>query len=98
MKTELMANNTSYSIAKLFKFLIVVLSILLSGCSAIKNGLYETAIGYELWRAGLEAKTLDWEGKPISYLENNDDGYKETIVMIHGYAANKENWSVLPLI
>ena len=84
--------NISSSISQLFKFLVVLLFILLSGCSTIKHSLYDMALGYELWRAGLEAKTLDWEGKPISFLENSNDGSKETIVMIHGYAANKENW------
>ena len=83
---------SSASILNLFKFLVVFLSILLTGCTTIKHGLYDVAIGFELWRAGLEAKTLDWEGKPISYLENSADGSKETIVMVHGYAANKENW------
>jgi len=50
------------------------------------------AISYENWKAGLHKKTINWNDKPIVYLENESDSSKETIVMIHGYAANKENW------
>ncbi len=65
---------------------------LLSGCTATRYALYDTALKHEHWKAGVYAKTLEWNGKPISYLENYNDGKKPTLVLVHGFAANKENW------
>jgi pimeloyl-ACP methyl ester carboxylesterase len=79
----------------LFRFIkvFIILSLfLISACTAVKYGLYDTALKSEHWKAGLSAKTLDWDGRNISYLENDNDGKKQTIVLIHGFAANKENW------
>lgn len=77
---------------RLINTLIILSLFLLSGCTSIKYGLYDAALKNEHWKAGLYAKTLDWDGKPISYLENYNDGKKQTIVLIHGFTANKENW------
>ncbi|MCU0599308.1 MAG: alpha/beta hydrolase [Desulfobacterales bacterium] len=77
---------------RFFRFLLILSLWLLSACTAVKYGLYDTALKSEHWKAGLSEKKLDWNGKTISYLENNKDGKKQTIVLIHGFAANKENW------
>jgi abhydrolase domain-containing protein 6 len=81
-----------FSISKIVKLLMVLLSVLLAGCTTVRHSMYKMALAHEHWKAGLEEKTLDWDGKPISYLENTDDGTKQTIIMIHGFGANKENW------
>jgi pimeloyl-ACP methyl ester carboxylesterase len=81
------------SILRSLNLFITILSLLLlSACTSVKYGLYDAALKQENWKAGLSTKTLDWEGKPISYLENDSDGKKPTLVLIHGFTANKENW------
>ena len=75
-----------------FLFFFILSVWLISACTAVKYGFYDAALKSEHWKAGLSEKTLDWDGKTISYLENNKDDKKQTIVLIHGFAANKENW------
>jgi abhydrolase domain-containing protein 6 len=79
-------------ILRFFKLFIILSTLLISACTSIKYGLYEAALQREHWKAGLSIKTLDWNGKPISYLESDKDDKKPTVVLIHGFAANKENW------
>ena len=79
------------SISHFLRLLAILLSVLLPACTTVKHSLFEMAISYENWKAGLHKKTINWNDKPIVYLENESDSSKETIVMIHGYAANKEN-------
>ncbi len=74
------------------KFVIIASPLLFAACTTVKYSLYDAALTREHWKAGLSAKTLDWNGRPISYLENDADGKKPTVVLIHGFAANKENW------
>jgi abhydrolase domain-containing protein 6 len=80
------------SLSRLIIFFTAIISLMLSACTTTRYGLYDAALKSEHWKAGLYTKTLDWNGKPISYLENYNDGKKPTIVLIHGFAANKENW------
>jgi len=74
------------------RFLIICAAIFLTGCSGIKYSLYEKAMNYEREKAGLHLKTIDADGKSISLLESEPGKNKPTIVMVHGFAANKENW------
>ena len=74
------------------RFLIICVTIFLTGCSGIKYSLYEKAMNYEREKAGLHLKTIDAGGKSISLLESDWGENKPTIVLVHGFAANKENW------
>ncbi len=72
--------------------LIIFVTVLLTGCSGIKYSLYEKAMNYEREKAGLFLKTIEVEGKTISLLESERGENKPIIVLVHGFAANKENW------
>jgi len=85
-------NRHCFPFRWIISWIILLLAILFSGCATFNYGLYDMALKHEHWKAGLYAKTLDWQGRPISYLENYNDGKKETMVLVHGFAANKENW------
>ena len=74
-------------------FLILTVSLLLSACS--RQGIYETAIGLERASAGLEADTVAVGNLDIAYLRNHQAVDGDTIVMIHGFGANKDNWTRL---
>lgn len=72
---------------------VLAVSLLLSACS--RQSIYETAIGLERASSGLEADTVAVSGLEIAYLRNREAVDGETIVMIHGFGANKDNWTRL---
>lgn len=74
-------------------FFILTVSLLLGACS--RQGIYETAIGLERSSAGLEADTVAVDNLEIAYLRNHQAVSGDTIVMIHGFGANKDNWTRL---
>ncbi|MCD6586141.1 MAG: alpha/beta hydrolase [Desulfobacteraceae bacterium] len=76
----------------LIRLLVISVTVFLTGCSGIKYSLYETAMNHEHNKAGLFFKTIEVTGKTISLLESEQGENKPTIVLVHGFAANKENW------
>ncbi|MEE2764318.1 MAG: alpha/beta fold hydrolase [Pseudomonadota bacterium] len=77
-----------------FQLLVVVLvAALVSACS--RQGLYEAAIQLERSSAGLEAATTRVGDLDIAYLRNAEENPGDTIVMVHGFGANKDNWTRL---
>ena len=74
------------------KFLIILITVLLTGCTGIRYSLYEKAMHHERKKAGLVVKTIEVSGKTISLLESEAGENKPAIVLVHGFAANKENW------
>ena len=80
---------------KIFRIIglaIICLAVLAAGCTKIKYSLYEKAMAHERRKAGLVEKTIDADGKSISLLESEAGTDKPNVVLIHGFAANKENW------
>ena len=66
----------------------------LAGCQRLQDRLFQTAIGLEQKRAGLAPKRIEVDGVEYAFLQGgNPDG--QTVVMVHGFAADKNNW--LPL-
>jgi pimeloyl-ACP methyl ester carboxylesterase len=65
---------------------------LMAGCATMKNGLYEMAISHECRRADLTARKIEAGGMPIALLESSPDKARPAVVMLHGFAASKENW------
>jgi pimeloyl-ACP methyl ester carboxylesterase len=75
-----------------FTAVFLFLSILLlSACS--RHGIYETAIGLERSAAGLEAANITVGELNIAYLRNSKANNGDTIVLVHGFGANKDNWT-----
>ncbi|MBU6954220.1 alpha/beta fold hydrolase [Hahella sp. HN01] len=79
--------------AQIFRagFLIAALT-LLSACSEIKYGLYDLAMDFERSQAGVTPKSLETQGRHFAYLENQAPPDAETILLLHGFGASKENW------
>lgn len=77
-------------VSHLFLVGLMLLPVL-TGCSDIRNGLYDVAMGYELRKAGLSEKMIVVDEMPIALLEGGRSD-RPTVVLIHGFAANKENW------
>ncbi|WP_281648415.1 alpha/beta fold hydrolase [Parendozoicomonas sp. Alg238-R29] len=71
--------------------LVGFLTILLTGCQNAQDSLYNTAIDFERSRAGLELVQSSAGDIDFSMLQGgNAEG--ETILMIHGFGADKDNW------
>lgn len=72
----------------LFALFFVIVN--LTGCS--RQQVYDTAIGFERSSAGLELRTIRVHQLTIAYLTNPPLENAPTLVMLHGFAANKDNW------
>jgi len=72
-------------------FFLLLSVVLLSACS--RNDIYQKAIDYERSTAGLEAASITLGELNIAYLRNAEMNNGETIVMVHGFGANKDNWT-----
>ncbi len=68
----------------------VVLVGMVYGCASTQKSIYNFAIDMERCRAGLTAKTVQVDGESVSYLEREGNG--ETIILVHGFTADKNNW------
>ena len=76
---------------RFFSFtILLVLSIVLYGCAGFRQGVYDLAINADRSLSGLEPGSITIEGQSVAYLERKGDG--ETIVLVHGFGANKDNW------
>ncbi|NWN90012.1 alpha/beta hydrolase [Marinobacter adhaerens] len=71
--------------------LLLVSILLISACS--RHSIYETAINYERSRAGLETASVTVDELNIAYLRNSEANKGDTIVLVHGFGANKDNWT-----
>lgn len=54
--------------------------------------VYEAALNYQLSLSRLEKHEIEAGGFKWSYYENDLRGKKPTLICVHGFAANKENW------
>lgn len=68
----------------------LVITLDLSGCS--RQQIYDTAIAYERSSADLEPHKVQVDQLDIAYLTNPSIKGTPTLVMLHGFGANKDNW------
>ncbi len=73
--------------------LLLTLATLLWGCS--RQDIYDTAIGWERSSAGLESDRVAVGEMDIAYLRNKESANGDSVVLIHGFGANKDNWTRL---
>jgi pimeloyl-ACP methyl ester carboxylesterase len=72
-------------------FFLLFSIVLLSACS--RHDLYQKVIGFERSTAGLEAASITLGELNIAYLRNIERNSGDTLVMVHGFGANKDNWT-----
>ncbi len=73
--------------------LLLTTALIISACS--KQSVYDSAIGWERSSAGLETAELTVGELDITYLRSKDSVEGDTLVLIHGFGANKDNWTRL---
>jgi abhydrolase domain-containing protein 6 len=70
---------------------VFLMVCLLTGCASFKLSVFNFMISSDRSRSGLTLSSVNVNGQTISYLERPGKG--ETIVLIHGFGANKDNWN-----
>lgn len=73
--------------------LLLITTLLISACS--KQSIYDSAIGWERSSAGLETAEVTVGELDIAYLRSKEAIEGDTLVLIHGFGANKDNWTRL---
>jgi len=71
----------------LFLFIVV---FVVGGCTSAQQSLFEFSISAERYISGMDLKRVSIDDQDISYLEREGEG--EAIVLLHGFAADKDNW------
>ena len=66
-------------------------TVLMTGCQQFQDSFYTSAIQFERYRAGLELSHTTAGNIDFAMLQGgNPEG--ETILMVHGFGADKDNW------
>jgi pimeloyl-ACP methyl ester carboxylesterase len=72
---------------------LLISTLLISACS--RQTIYDNAISWERSGAGLEESRIQVGEMTIAYLSNEEAVAGESIVLVHGFGANKDNWTRL---
>ncbi|TDT37051.1 pimeloyl-ACP methyl ester carboxylesterase [Halospina denitrificans] len=72
--------------------LILLLALMLSGCSGLQQSLHDAAMNREISKAGLERDHIEIEEGRIALLRGDNSQGRETLVLVHGFGANNTNW------
>ena len=77
---------------RILNFLLIISILFFYGCS--KYEMYDWAIESNRNSANLELKDLKINDGKLVYLENKNknSNSNETLILIHGFGANKDNW------
>jgi len=65
-------------------------AVLLSGCS--RSDLFSWLIERQRGKAGLELAEAAINGRSVAYLTNGNTTASRALVMVHGFAVNKDTW------
>ncbi|MCL6271164.1 alpha/beta hydrolase [Sansalvadorimonas sp. 2012CJ34-2] len=79
-----------------FQFLIIMgfITTLLVGCQNVQDSIYDATVSLGRSKADLQLKEVIIDDMTYSILEGgNPEG--ETILMVHGFSAHKDNWLLL---
>lgn len=72
--------------------LLCIAMIPISGCTSFQDGLYGMGLGFERFRSGLDAKSVQLDDHTVAYTERDGEPGGETIILLHGFSANKSHW------
>lgn len=69
---------------------LLMVAALLVGCS--RDDVYHWIIDYERDQAGLQLSEVTLGDLSVAYLGNDADASARTLLMVHGFGGNKDNW------
>ena len=79
------------NVKQFLKIIILIISaFLVSGCTSFQKPLFDIGLFVERFRSGMDYKEVMVDGETYAYLEREGKG--ETIVLLHGFSAEKYNW------
>lgn len=79
------------TISAVFKSIMLGLCLTLVACTTQQqDNFYRQAIDYDRQQSGLSFKTIEVSDSTLAYLEG---GQGETLLLLHGFSANKDNWN-----
>jgi abhydrolase domain-containing protein 6 len=73
-----------------FLSLSLLIVLLIAGCTSMKEGLFNWGVSAERSMSAMKPGSVSIGNQTIAYLERPGKG--ETIVLLHGFGANKDNW------
>ncbi len=73
--------------------LTALLLVTLPGCTKIEDQVFAAAVSAGHWHAGLTVAQIPVDDINWVYLKNNWQDGRETVVLLHGFSADKENWT-----
>ncbi|MFT7110326.1 MAG: abhydrolase domain-containing protein 6 [Psychrobacter glaciei] len=65
---------------------------ILTACASIENTVFDVGLSLERAMSGLDRKEIKVNDKRWVYLEANANQGKPVVLMLHGFAAEKDNW------
>ena len=71
---------------------ILLIALMLGGCSGLQQSLHDAAISHEMSQAGLEVDHVEIDAGRIEVLRGTNREDREALVLVHGFAANNLNW------
>ena len=74
---------------RVLRFGWIIILLFFIGCTGIENATFRCAMSIERTISGLDVEKTDIESHQIAFL---DGGNGETVLLVHGFGANKENW------
>lgn len=77
---------------KIIKITLLSLLVLLQACATVENSLFDVGLAVERSLSDLDKRDVTIGGQTWVYLEANADEGKPTVVLLHGFAAEKDNW------
>lgn len=79
---------------RLFTVLACLLALAaLPGCTKVEDAVFNAMMGAERSLAGLEEARVTVDDIDWVYLKNDWQPQRETVVLLHGYTGNKDNWT-----
>ncbi len=66
--------------------------ITVAGCASLQKKIFSGMVGFERGRAEVTVKTVQTDNRVTAYMERPGAPEGETIVLLHGFSANKDNW------
>lgn len=72
--------------------LATLVALALPGCEKIEQKVFAAAMDIEHGRAGLDVATLQVDDIRWSYLRNDWQADRPTLVLLHGFSADNNNW------
>lgn len=72
---------------------LITSSLIFTGCTATQqDSFFESAISLARDSVGLEVKSAQAGDVELTYMERSAKENSETILLLHGFSANKDNW------